>query len=40
MPDAAPRNSGGTLPIIEDVLGALNMPMPMPLMAMRVANAQ
>ena len=39
MPDAAPRNSAGTLLIIEEVLGALNMPMPMPLMAMRVANA-
>ena len=39
MPEATPRNSGGTLLIIEDVLGALNMPMPMPLMAMSVAKS-
>jgi hypothetical protein len=39
IPEAAPRWSAGTLLIIEEVFGALNMPMPMPLIAMRVAKA-
>ena len=38
MPDAAPRWSAGTLLIIEEVFGALNMPIPMPLIAIRIAN--
>ena len=28
MPEATPRCSAGTLPMIEDVLGAANMPLP------------
>ena len=31
MPDAAPRRLAGTLPMIDDVLGAANMPLPIPL---------
>ena len=40
IPEAAPRWAGGTLPMIEEELGAANMPTPMPLMRMSSANAQ
>ena len=40
MPEAAPRYRAGTLPMIEEELGAPNMPLPIPLMAMITAKAQ
>jgi hypothetical protein len=40
MPDAAPRCRLGTLPIIDDVLGAENMPDPTPLSMRSSAKAQ
>ena len=38
MPEATPRCSGGTLPMMEDVLGAENMPWPSPLSSSSAAN--
>jgi hypothetical protein len=40
IPEAAPRARAGTLPMIADVLGELNMPRPMPLTATSSAKAQ
>ncbi len=40
MPEATPRWRAGTLLMIDDVLGAANMPLPMPLAAMSSAKAQ
>ena len=40
MPEAAPRCLAGTLPMIEEELGAANMPLPIPFTAMSSANAQ
>ena len=40
MPEAAPRRRAGTLLMMDDVLGAANMPLPMPLAAMSSAKAQ
>ena len=40
MPEAAPRRRAGTLLMIDDVLGAANMPLPIPLAAMSSANVQ
>ena len=40
MPEAAPRCRAGTLPMIEEVLGAANMPLPIPFAAMSRAKAQ
>ena len=40
IPDAAPRWDRGTLPMIDEELGAANMPTPMPLMRMSTANVQ
>jgi hypothetical protein len=40
MPEAAPRSRAGTLPMIEEELGAPNILLPIPLMAMSSANAQ
>ena len=39
MPEAAPRYGPGR-PMIEEELGAPNMPLPIPLMAMITAKAQ
>jgi len=39
-PEAAPRWEAGTLPMIEDELGAANMPTPIPLCRISSANAQ
>jgi len=40
MPEAAPRCRAGTLPMIDDELGAANMPPPIPFAAMSRAKAQ
>ena len=40
IPEATPRYLAGTLLMIEEVLGAANMPLPIPLAAMSTANAQ
>jgi hypothetical protein len=40
MPDTTPRSLGRTLPVIADVFGAANMPLPIPLSAINNANAQ
>ena len=40
MPEAAPRCRAGMLPMIEEELGAPNMPLPIPFTAMISANAQ
>ena len=40
MPDATPRCSAGTLLMIDDELGAANMPLPIPFAAMSRAKAQ
>ena len=40
MPEAAPRYLAGTLPMIEEELGAANIPLPIPFTAMSRANAQ
>jgi hypothetical protein len=40
IPDAAPRWDAGTLPMIDDELGAPNIPTPMPLRTISAANAQ
>ena len=40
MPDATPRSPGSTLPMMAEVLGAANMPLPIPLSAISIANAQ
>ena len=40
MPEAAPRWRAGTLPMIEEELGAANMPLPIPLTAISSAKAQ
>ena len=40
IPDATPRYRAGTLPMIEEVLGAANMPVPIPFSAINNANAQ
>ena len=40
MPEAAPRCRAGTLLMIDEVLGAANIPLPIPLAAMSRANAQ
>jgi len=39
MPEATPRCSGATLPMIADVFGAENMPWPMPLSSSSPANS-
>jgi len=39
MPEAAPRWLAGTLPMIEDELGAANIPLPIPFSAMSSAKA-
>lgn len=38
MPDATPRCRGGTLPMIDDVFGAENIPCPTPLTISKAAN--
>ena len=38
MPEAAPRCAAGTLPMIEEELGAANMPLPIPFAAMSTAK--
>src|ERR1700727_621469 len=40
IPEAAPRCDGGTLPMIEEELGAANIPTPTPLTKMSTPNAQ
>jgi hypothetical protein len=40
MPEAAPRCRAGTLLMMDDVLGAANIPLPIPFAAMSRANAQ
>ena len=40
IPEATPRYRAGTLLIIDDVLGAANMPLPIPLAAISRAKAQ
>ena len=40
MPEAAPRNEAGTLLMMDEVLGAANIPLPMPLAAMSSAKPQ
>jgi hypothetical protein len=40
IPEATPRYFAGTLLMIEEVLGALNMPPPIPFAAMSRAKAQ
>ena len=40
MPEAAPRCRAGTLLMIEEELGAANMPLPIPFAAMSAAKAQ
>ena len=40
MPEAAPRRRAGTLLMIDDVLGAANIPLPMPPAVMSSAKAQ
>ena len=40
MPEAAPRRRAGTLLMMDDVLGAANIPLPMPLAVMSNAKAQ
>ncbi len=40
IPEAAPRCSAGTLPMIAEELGAANIPPPIPFNAMSRANAQ
>jgi hypothetical protein len=40
MPEAAPRCRAGTLLMMDEVLGAANIPLPIPLAAMSRANAQ
>ena len=40
MPEAAPRYLAGTLLMIEEELGAANMPLPIPFTAMSRAKAQ
>ena len=39
MPEAAPRCRAGTLPMIEEELGAANIPLPIPFAAMSTAKA-
>ena len=39
MPEAAPRWLAGTLPMIEEELGAANIPLPIPFSAMSNAKA-
>ena len=39
MPEAAPRWLAGTLPMIEEELGAANIPLPIPFSAMSSAKA-
>jgi hypothetical protein len=39
MPEAAPRCRAGTLPMIEEELGAANIPLPIPFAAMSSAKA-
>ena len=40
MPEAAPRCRAGTLLMIDEELGAANIPLPMPLAAISSAKAQ
>ena len=40
IPEATPRYWAGTLLMIDDVLGAANMQLPIPLAAISTANAQ
>ena len=40
IPEAAPRCSAGTLLMMDDELGAANMPLPIPFAAISTAKAQ
>ncbi len=40
MPEAAPRWAAGTLPMIDEELGELNIPTPIPLAKISAAKAQ